>query len=52
MHLEKIDKKAKHGSYRSTAEFLADFEKIVENAKVYNKPGNGRYGSPGILHSL
>ena len=49
MHMDKIEKKAKQGAYSSTADFLADFERIVQNASIYNKPGNGKYGGPGRL---
>ena len=47
MHLDKIEKKAKQGTYQNGADFLVDVQKIAHNAAVYNTPGNGRYGGPG-----
>ena len=49
MHLDKIERKIKGGKYSSGAEMLADFERIMQNAAVYNAPGNGKYGGPGAL---
>lgn len=47
MYLDKVEKKAKQGLYQSSAEFVADVEKITQNAAIYNKPGNGQYGGLG-----
>lgn len=47
MHLDKIEKKVKSGKYSSGQDMTADFDKIVQNAAVYNAAGNGKYGGPG-----
>ncbi len=47
MHLDKIERKVKNCKYASSQDFLADCQKIAENAAMYNAPGNGKYGGPG-----
>ena len=49
MHLDKIERKVKNGKYSSGQAFLADCKRIADNAAVYNAPGNGKFGGPGVL---
>ena len=52
MHLDKIEKKVKNCKYSSGQDFLADCQKIADNAALYNAPGHGKFGGPGILSAL
>ena len=51
MHLDKIERKVKNGKYSTRQDFLADCQKIADNAAVYNAPGNGKFGGPGDTQS-
>lgn len=51
MHLDKIERKVKNGKYASGQQFRADCQKIADNAAVYNAPGNGKFGGPGVVQN-
>jgi hypothetical protein len=44
MYFQKISARLRSNGYANAESFLVDFDKIHSNAKVYNAPGNGRYG--------
>ena len=49
--LEDVAYSVKRNLYGTWQEFLADVERIMANAKVYNQPGKGVYAQPAVAHN-